>query len=56
MGDTAELRVGDSLRTVEGRDVPIEGITDTGEEAVVYQMDAAGAEKVAGTVDITHSY
>ncbi len=36
--DTAKLQVGDLLRSDDGQEVPIEGITDSGEEAVVYQM------------------
>jgi hypothetical protein len=39
--DAADLQQGDKLRTHDGQDVPVEAITDTGEEAVGYRMGAA---------------
>jgi hypothetical protein len=37
----ADLHVGDKLRSSDGQDVPLDAISKNGEEAVVYQMDAA---------------
>jgi hypothetical protein len=39
--NAGDLHQGDKLRTHDGDNVPIDAITDSGEEQVVYQMDAA---------------
>src|SRR5207302_1708131 len=39
--DAGDLRVGDLLRTADGQDVPIESITDTGQQEAVYQLEAS---------------
>jgi len=36
----SDLRLGDPLRTHDGQDVPLDAITDHGEDLVVYELEA----------------